>query len=280
MKLFESAIRISKSILLGDRRPVIFSGPCAIENEQICMDIAGTLNEISQKLDFDLVFKASFDKANRTAVTSFRTAGIEQGLGILSNVKKSFSLPVLTDIHESDQAATVAEVVDVLQIPAFLCRQTDLLLAAGRTGKAVKIKKGQFMAAEDMQYAIEKVKSTGNNNVFLTERGTSFGYHDLIVDMRSLPVMRQYAPVVFDVTHSVQQPGAQGGSSGGNRSMAPFLAKAAAASGVDGFFVETHPNPDKALSDGPNMIPLVKMHEFLEMLLDFWRLEKRSSFEI
>jgi 2-dehydro-3-deoxyphosphooctonate aldolase (KDO 8-P synthase) len=181
---------------------------------------------------------------------------------------------VVTDVHESYQVPLISEVVDVLQIPAFLCRQTDLLLAAGHSGKSVNIKRGQFMAPEDMKYAVEKIHSTGNKNACLTERGVSFGYHNLVVDMRALPTMRQYAPVIFDVTHSVQQPGAAGGSSGGQREFAPYLARAAAAVGVDGFFIETHPEPDKARSDGPNMIPLNEMEGFLSMIKEFWKLER------
>ena len=191
--------------------------------------------------------------------------------GIRTNVKKDLNVPIVTDVHESYQCAEVATVVDVLQIPAFLCRQTDLLKAAARTGKAVKVKKGQFMAPEDMKFAVDKVKAEGNNNVFLTERGASFGYHNLVVDIRSLPIMRQYSPVIFDVTHSIQQPGGLGGSSGGQREFAPFLARAAAAAGVDGFFIETHPKPEKALSDGPNMIPLSEMGDFLAMVHGFWK---------
>jgi 2-dehydro-3-deoxyphosphooctonate aldolase (KDO 8-P synthase) len=189
-------------------------------------------------------------------------------------VKKDLQVPVVTDVHESNQCAEVAEVADVLQIPAFLCRQTDLLKAAARTGRAIKIKKGQFMAPEDMKYAVNKVREEGNEKVFLTERGVSFGYHTLVVDIRSLPIMRQYSPVIFDVTHSVQQPGGQGGSSGGQREFAPFLARAAAAAGVDGFFIETHPDPSKALSDGPNMIPLHEMEAFLTTIKKFWDLEQ------
>jgi 2-dehydro-3-deoxyphosphooctonate aldolase (KDO 8-P synthase) len=197
-------------------------------------------------------------------------------LEILARVKKDLGVPIVTDVHESYQCAEVATVVDVLQIPAFLCRQTDLLKAAAKTGKAVKIKKGQFMAPEDMKYAVDKVRAEGNNNVFLTERGASFGYHTLVVDMRSLPIMRQYTPVIFDVTHSIQQPGGKGGSSGGQREFAPFLARAAAATGVDGFFIETHPFPEKALSDGPNMIPLHEMESFLKTLKAFWELGRKS----
>ncbi|MEM9678764.1 MAG: 3-deoxy-8-phosphooctulonate synthase, partial [Bacteroidota bacterium] len=200
-----------------------------------------------------------------------RGSGMDMGLEVLSMVKDKLHIPLVTDIHESYQAKEVAEVVDVLQIPAYLCRQTDLLVAAGETGKAVKVKRGQFMAPEDMKYALDKVNSTGNESVFLTERGVSFGYHNLVVDMRALPTMRQFSPVVFDVTHSVQQPGGAGGSSGGQREFASYLARAAAAVGVDGFFIETHPEPSKALSDGPNMIPLNEMESFLKMLREVWQ---------
>lgn len=246
---------------------LLLSGPCVIESTQLCLDVAGTMKEICEQLGIQYVFKASFDKANRTSLGSFRGDGLNAGLKVLEQVKKQVHVPVVTDIHLPEQAAEVATVADVLQIPAFLCRQTDLLLAAGNTGKAVNVKKGQFMAPEDMQYAVEKIKGCGNNHVMLTERGASFGYHNLVVDMRSLPIMRQYAPVLFDVTHSVQMPGGEGGKSGGRREFAPYLAKAAAACGVDGFFIETHPNPDQALSDGPNMIPLHDMKNLLTKLL-------------
>ena len=264
--VYTTAVHVADKMQLPDPALLIISGPCVIESEQLCLDIAGAMKEICLRLHLQYVFKASFDKANRTSADSFRGDGMEQGLKILQQVKAQIGVPVLTDIHWPEQAAMVAEVVDVLQIPAFLCRQTDLLLAAGATGKAVNVKKGQFMAPEDMQYAAAKVRTTGNNNVLLTERGASFGYNNLVVDMRSLPVMRQYAPVVFDVTHSVQMPGAAGGKSGGRREFAPYLAKAAAAVGVDGFFIETHPNPEVALSDGPNIIPLAQMEALLGQL--------------
>jgi 2-dehydro-3-deoxyphosphooctonate aldolase (KDO 8-P synthase) len=241
------------------------------------METGIKVKDLCDKLGVQYVFKASFDKANRTSAGSYRGPSVDMGLEILAMVKKNLKVPVVTDVHESYQCAEVAEVVDVLQIPAFLCRQTDLLKAAARTGKAVKIKKGQFMAPEDMKYAVEKVRGEGNNKVFLTERGASFGYHTLVVDMRSLPIMRQYTPVIFDVTHSVQQPGGKGGSSGGQREFAPYLAKAAASVGVDGFFIETHPNPEKALSDGPNMIPLHEMESFLKMIKSYWDLNKLSK---
>ncbi|KEO74875.1 3-deoxy-8-phosphooctulonate synthase [Anditalea andensis] len=265
-------MKITDAVVLGSEKPVLFAGPCAVESFDICIEIGSKTKALADKYGFSYVFKASFDKANRTSSSSFRSIGMDKSLEVLQRVGKELGVPLVTDIHESYQAKEVAEVVDVLQIPAFLCRQTDLLLAAGETGKAVKIKRGQFMAPEDMQYAVTKVRSTGNNNICLTERGFTLGYHNLVVDMRSLPVMRQFAPVVFDITHSVQQPGGQGGSSGGERHFAPFLARAAAAAGVDGFFIETHPEPSKALSDGPNLIPLGKMEGFLEMLKDSWEL--------
>lgn len=276
MKVFESNVRIGK-YTLGGERMVLFAGPCVAESYDICMETGAHVKSICEKLGIDYIFKSSFDKANRTSGGSYRGPEKNAGIDILYRVKKELNVPVVTDVHESYQCNEVAEVADVLQIPAFLCRQTDLLLAAARTGKAVKIKKGQFMAPEDMKYAVDKVKAEGNNNVFLTERGASFGYHTLVVDMRSLPVMRQYTPVVFDVTHSVQQPGGKGGSSGGQREFAPFLARAAAAAGVDGFFIETHPQPDKALSDGPNMIPLKKMEDFLSMIHRFWSLQRENA---
>ncbi|GAB3654019.1 3-deoxy-8-phosphooctulonate synthase [Echinicola sediminis] len=281
MQVFKQAMKITDNIVLGEGKPVLFAGPCAVESFDICMEIGSTVKAEAEKLGFSYVFKASFDKANRTSSGSFRSIGMDQSLAVLQKVGKELGVPLVTDIHESYQAKEVAEVVDVLQIPAFLCRQTDLLLAAGETGKAIKIKRGQFMAPEDMQYAVNKVKSTGNENVCLTERGFTMGYHNLVVDMRALPTMRQFAPVVFDITHSVQQPGGQGGSSGGQREFAPFLARAAAAAGVDGFFIETHPDPSKALSDGPNMIPLEKMPAFLEMLKEAWEMgQKYVGFEV
>jgi 2-dehydro-3-deoxyphosphooctonate aldolase (KDO 8-P synthase) len=272
MDKFKDTVQIADRITLGGERMVLFGGPCAAESYDICMETGTQVKALCEKLDISYVFKSSFDKANRTSSGSYRGPSVEGGLDILRRVKKDLQVPIVTDVHESYQCAEAAEVADVLQIPAFLCRQTDLLKAAARTGKAVKIKKGQFMAPEDMKYAVDKVRGEGNNNVFLTERGASFGYHTLVVDMRSLPIMRQYTPVIFDVTHSVQQPGGKGGSSGGQREFAPFLARAAAAAGVDGFFIETHPNPEKALSDGPNMIPLHQMEDFLVMLKRYWEL--------
>ena len=273
MQIFKDQVQVTDKITLGGNKMVLFAGPCAAESYDICMETGTKVKELCSQLGIEYVFKSSFDKANRTSSGSYR--GPSAGLEILARVKKDLQVPIVTDVHESYQCAEVAEVADVLQIPAFLCRQTDLLKAAAKTGKAVKIKKGQFMAPEDMKYAVEKVRGEGNNKVFLTERGASFGYHTLVVDMRSLPIMRQYTPVIFDVTHSVQQPGGKGGSSGGQREFAPFLARAAAAVGVDGFFIETHPNPEKALSDGPNMIPLHEMESFLKMIKQYWDLGKK-----
>jgi 2-dehydro-3-deoxyphosphooctonate aldolase (KDO 8-P synthase) len=277
MERSQHLVTIKDNLKLGGDQPVLFSGPCAVENLDTCMEIGTTVKSLAKKHGFGYVFKASFDKANRTSSDSFRGIGFEKSLQVLQSVANTLNVPLVTDVHESQQVEAVADVVDVLQIPAFLCRQTDLLIAAGKTGKAIKIKRGQFMAPEDMLYAVEKVRSTGNDNVALTERGFSLGYHNLVVDMRALPIMRQFAPVVFDVTHSIQQPGANEGSSGGQRQMAPYLARAAGAAGVDGFFIETHPEPAKALSDGPNMIPLDAMDDFLAMLKDAWKLGKRYN---
>ncbi|PZR35016.1 MAG: 3-deoxy-8-phosphooctulonate synthase [Azospira oryzae] len=277
MNLFKDKVQVTDKIVLGGDRMVLFAGPCAAESYDICYETGAEVQKICAELGIDYVFKSSFDKANRTSSSSYRGPSKEGGLEILRRVKKDLNVPVVTDVHESHQCAEVAEVADVLQIPAFLCRQTDLLIAAAQTGRAVKVKKGQFMAPEDMKYAVDKVRGEGNNNVFLTERGSSFGYHNLVVDMRSLPIMREYTPVIFDVTHSIQRPGGLGGKSGGDRQFAPFLAKAAAAAGVDGFFIETHPNPAVALSDGPNMVPLHELRSFVEMLHAFWKLNRSQS---
>ncbi len=266
LRTYVHPVQVTPAIVVGPGKPLLIAGPCVIESRDLCMEVAETMMGVAERTGFQYVFKASFDKANRTAGGSFRGEGMETGLKVLQEVKERLGVATVTDIHLPEQAAPVAAVVDILQIPAFLCRQTDLLLAAGATGKVINVKKGQFMAPEDMAYAVEKVASTGNTNTLLTERGASFGYHNLVVDMRSLPIMRQYAPVLFDVTHSVQMPGGAGGKSGGKREFAPYLAKAAAAVGVDGFFIETHPDPDKALSDGPNMIPLAEMENLLKTL--------------
>lgn len=267
MNIHPFAFELAPGVKLGEGRFVLIAGPCVVESRDLIFDTAGALSEMASSLGIPFVFKASYDKANRTRHDSFRGIGAEEALGILKDARKELKVPVLTDVHESTQAREAAECVDVLQIPAFLCRQTDLLTACGETGLAVNIKKGQFMAPEDMRNAVDKVRDTGNPKAALTERGTTFGYHNLVVDMRGLVTMREFAPVIFDVTHSVQQPGGRGGSSGGQREFGPVLARAAAAVGVDGFFIETHPNPDRALSDGPNMIPLGEMKQLLEILL-------------
>jgi 2-dehydro-3-deoxyphosphooctonate aldolase (KDO 8-P synthase) len=244
----------------------LLSGPCVIEGEAMVMNLAEKISKIAQELNLTYVFKASFDKANRTSVDGFRGAGMKEGLRILQKVKDTFGLPVTTDIHESWQAEELAQVVDVLQIPAFLCRQTDLLLACGNTNRIVNIKKAQFLSGFDMKHAVTKVESTGNKQIILTERGTMFGYNNLVVDFRNLVDMKSFGyPVCMDVTHSTQKPGGLGGKSGGNREYAVYLAKAAAAIGVDGFFFEVHEDPDHAMSDGPNMIAL---KDFKQLLMD------------
>lgn len=245
----------------------LIAGPCVIESEEMVLNIAEQMKKITENLGIPYTFKASFDKANRTSISGFRGPGIEEGLRILQKVKDTYALPICTDIHEAWQAKPVAEVADILQIPAFLCRQTDLLVAAAKTGKCVNIKKAQFLAPWDMKNCLEKVKQSGNNNVMLCERGTSFGYNTLVVDMTGLCVMKEFdVPVIFDATHSVQKPGGNGTSTGGNREYVEYLAKAALAVGVDGLFMETHPDPDNAKSDGPNMVPLDEMEELLVKL--------------
>ena len=244
------------------------AGPCVIESAELLDKVAARLVAINRRLGIDILFKASFDKANRTSIHSFRGPGLERGLAMLAAVKERWGLSLLTDIHEPWQAETAGQVVDVLQIPAFLCRQTDLLTAAARTGKTVNIKKGQFLAGEDMRYPYEKAMEAGAREVWLTERGNSFGYHNLVVDFRNIPDMKQFAPtVIMDCTHSVQRPGADGGKTGGNREFVPAMAYAAKAFGADGFFFEVHPDPDKALSDGPNMLPLDALEGVIEQLL-------------
>jgi 2-dehydro-3-deoxyphosphooctonate aldolase (KDO 8-P synthase) len=245
----------------------LIAGPCVIENEDITFYTAQRLKEICEDLRISLIFKSSYDKANRTSLGSFRGPGIDRGLRILSDVKSRFHLPVLSDVHSVDEVKPASEVLDALQIPAFLCRQTDLVLAAAKTGRAVNIKKGQFLAPWDMKNIIDKAVSTGNRNVFITERGTSFGYNNLVVDIRSFPILRSFGyPVVFDVTHSLQLPGGQGSCSGGQREFAGHLARAAVASGVDGLFMEVHPEPAKALCDGPNMVPLDELPQLLRVV--------------
>ena len=247
----------------------LIAGPCAIESEELLLRVGEKLRQIADRFpQLRVVFKSSFDKANRSSINSFRGHGIEFGLKALSRVKEEFGLELTTDIHESWQAEPVAEVVDIIQIPAFLCRQTDLLLAAAKTGKPVNVKKGQFMAPWDMRNVVEKLRFGGATEIFLTERGTSFGYNNLVVDFRSLPIMSRFAKVIFDATHSVQLPGGMGTRSGGQREFAFPLARAAVAVGCDGIFMETHPNPDEALSDGPNQIPLKDLEFIVEALLE------------
>lgn len=255
--------------------PFFIAGPCALESLDLAMTVACELKTIADALRVPLFFKSSYDKANRTAGTSFRGPGLEKGLDWLAQIKSRTGLPVLTDIHEPHQAATVAQVADVLQIPAFLCRQTDLLLAAARTGRTVNVKKGQFMAPWDMRGTVDKIRSAGFDDIWLTERGSMFGYNNLVVDFRSLAIMRETGcPVVFDATHSVQLPGGQGLSSGGQRQFVPHLSRAAAACGCQGIFLEVHPDPDKALCDGPNSWPLHKVRPLLEELLSIWRVPR------
>lgn len=255
--------------------PFILAGPCAIESREVAFQTAEVLSGIAKKFGLTLVYKSSFDKANRTSVTSFRGPGMAEGLKILSEVKETYGLPVVTDIHHPEQAAPVAEVADVLQIPAFLCRQTDLLVAAAKTGKVINIKKGQFLAPWDMRNAVDKVRASGNDQVWLTERGSTYGYNNLVVDMRSIPQMQSFGvPVVMDATHSVQLPGGQGGSSGGQREYVSVLASAAVAAGADGVFMEVHPDPDKALCDGPNSLPLDQVEPLLKRLLGIWELNR------
>ncbi|MCC7095756.1 MAG: 3-deoxy-8-phosphooctulonate synthase [Thermomonas sp.] len=255
----------------------LIAGPCVVESEQLQVDTAGTLKEITGKLGIHFIFKSSFDKANRTSVHSFRGPGLEEGLRVLSEVKRQLGVPLLTDVHEYTPMDEVASVVDVLQTPAFLVRQTDFITKVCATGKPVNIKKGQFLSPWDMKPVVEKAKSTGNPNIMVCERGASFGYNNLVSDMRSLAVMRDTGcPVVFDATHSVQLPGGQGNSSGGQREFVPVLARAAVAVGVAGVFMETHPDPSKALSDGPNAWPLGKMEALLETLLELDAVTKRQ----
>lgn len=263
----QRSVAIGGVVAANDRPFFLISGPCQAEGEQHAIDIAASLAEACKARGIGYVFKASFDKANRTSVSGQRGLGLDEGLRVLAAVSEAVGCPVLTDVHLPDQCAPVAEVCEVLQIPAFLCRQTDLLLAAGQTGRVINVKKGQFLAPWDMPNVAAKIASTGNENILLTERGTSFGYNTLVTDMRGLPQMAATGyPVVFDATHSVQQPGGLGGASGGQREFAPVLARAAAAVGVAGFFIESHPDPDNAPSDGPNMIPLDRMPALLDAL--------------
>ena len=274
---------IMKTVGIGELRVgndlpfTLIAGPCQIESAEHAGEVAGALAAMTRELGIGLIFKSSYDKANRTSLTAGRGVGMAQGLQILADIRAKFGIPVLTDVHDAAQCAPVAEAVDVLQIPAFLCRQTDLLLAAGHTGRAINVKKGQFLAPWDMRNVAAKIASTGNERILLTERGASFGYNTLVSDLRALPIMAQTGyPVVFDATHSVQQPGGQGTASGGQREFAPVLARAALAVGCAAVFIECHPDPDHAPSDGPNMIPLDQMPALLARLQQFDRLAKSA----
>ncbi len=264
----------------GNALPLaLIAGPCALESRAHALEMAAALKEIAARLKIDLVYKTSFDKANRTSAKSARGMGLDQALPIFAEIRSSLGLPVLTDVHEIEQCARAAQAVDVLQIPAFLCRQTDLLIAAANTGKTVNVKKGQFLAPWDMKNVVAKITGAGNRNVLVTERGASFGYNTLVSDMRALPILARDtgAPVIFDATHSVQQPGGQGTTSGGEREFVPVLARAAVAVGVAGVFIETHQEPDKAPSDGPNMVPLKDLEPLLRRLIAFDKLAKESA---
>ena len=266
------------TVRFGNKLPLsLIAGPCALESKAHALEMANALKEIAARVGIGLVYKTSFDKANRTSDKSARGIGLDQALPIFAEIRDKLKVPVLTDVHDVEQCARVALAVDVLQIPAFLCRQTDLLGAAAKTGKAVNVKKGQFLAPWDMQNVVEKITGSGNRNVMVTERGVSFGYNTLVSDMRALPILMRttQAPVIFDATHSVQQPGGKGASSGGEREFVPVLARAAVAVGVAGVFIETHQDPDKAPSDGPNMMPLKEMEPLLRMLVEFDQLAKR-----
>ena len=262
---------------IGNNEPfALLAGPCALENRDRALRLSTALKEICERLDINLVYKSSFDKANRTSISSKRGLGLEEALRVFEEVKAETGLPIVTDVHEPGQCAVVAEVVDVLQIPAFLCRQTDLLLAAGRTGKVVNVKKGQFLAPWDMEHVLAKVTSTGNDRVMACERGSSFGYNTLVSDFRSLPILASFGhPVVFDATHCVQQPGGQGIASGGQREFIPVLARAAVSVGVAALFMEIHDDPDNAFSDGPNQVPLDQAEDLLRNLQQFDKLAKR-----
>lgn len=271
--------KLNDKIEVGNGRLLLMAGPCVTESYEVCSKTVSFLKKLTEKLGINYVFKSSYDKANRMSNITFRGNGIEKGLGILEKIKKEFDVPIVTDVHEREQVKEAAEIADIVQIPAFLCRQTDLLLTAGASGKVVNIKKGQFMAPEDMKGAVEKIKSTGNNRIMLTERGTTFGYHNLIVDMRSFPIMKKAGvPIVFDVTHSVQLPGGLGNASGGQREFIEPLALAATAIGIDAIYMEVHPSPDKALSDGPNSLDFEMAESLLKKVKKLYE-SQRKGFE-
>ena len=274
----KAVVAVGNVNFANDGPLALIAGPCQLESRQHAFDMAGALKEMAGRIGIGLVYKTSFDKANRTSLSGKRGAGLDAALPVLADLRKELGVPVLTDVHTEEQCAVVAEVVDVLQIPAYLCRQTDLLVAAAATGKVVNVKKGQFLAPWDMKNVVAKLTGSGNPNVLVTERGASFGYNTLVSDMRSLPIMAEIgAPVIFDATHSVQQPGGQGASTGGDRRFVETLARAAVAVGVAGVFIETHQDPDNAPSDGPNMVPLAEMPALLERLIAFDRIAKRHA---
>ncbi|NQU60238.1 MAG: 3-deoxy-8-phosphooctulonate synthase [Rhodospirillales bacterium] len=274
-------ITIGDTAIGNDKPLTLIAGPCVMESKAHAMDMSGALAEMSKKLGVPLIYKTSYDKANRTSGSAERGLGLDEALQVFADIRKATGLPVLTDVHEADHCAKVADAVDVLQIPAFLCRQTDLLVAAAKTSKPINVKKGQFLAPWDMANVVKKIEDAGNSHVMVCERGASFGYNTLVSDMRSLPIMALTGcPVVFDATHSVQQPGGQGASSGGQREFAAVLARAAVSIGVAAVFMETHQDPDNAPSDGPNMIPLDQLPEIIETLLEFDRVAKARPIEI
>ncbi|MEE3093919.1 MAG: 3-deoxy-8-phosphooctulonate synthase [Pseudomonadota bacterium] len=277
----QKTVTIGKTETANNRPFTLIAGPCAMESRQHALEMSAALCEMTARLGLDFIYKTSFDKANRTSNSSPRGVGLLDALPVFAEVKETHGCPVLTDVHELEQCAAAAEVVDVLQIPAFLCRQTDLLTAAGQTGKAVNVKKGQFLAPWDMKQVVAKIADTGNEKILLTERGASFGYNTLVSDMRSLPIMAQNGyPIVFDATHSVQQPGGQGTTSGGQREFVPALARAAIAVGVAAVFIETHQDPDSAPSDGPNMVPLDQLELLLSQLVAFDQIAKANPFTL
>ncbi len=268
-------VKINENVSFGEGRFTLIAGPCAIESYEMCYQVASKLKAICQKLDIDYVFKSSFDKANRTAINAPRGIGKKEGLEVLRSIKNELNLPIITDVHEATHCDEVAEVADMLQIPAFLCRQTDLLVVAAKTGKAINVKKGQFLAPWDMGNIVKKLESTGSEKILLCERGTTFGYNNLVVDMTGLVEMRKFGyPVIMDATHAVQKPSGQGNSTGGNREMVPYLMNAALSIGVDGIFAEVHPNPDKAFSDGPNQLHLESIEELLTKAVMFDNIAK------
>lgn len=271
----QKIVKVDQLEISNDKPITIIAGPCQLESKDHAYEMCGALKELTHNLGLQFIYKTSFDKANRTSLSGERGIGIDKGLQILADIRDDFGVPVITDIHSIEQCAPVGEVVDVLQIPAFLCRQTDLLIAAAKTGKAINVKKGQFLAPWDMANVAKKISESGNDNIMLCERGASFGYNTLVSDMRSIPIMQKTGyPVIYDATHSVQQPGGLGGSSGGDRTMVPVLARAAVAVGVAGLFIESHEDPDNAPSDGPNMVKLSDMPKLLETLVSFDKIAK------